>query len=936
MVMRRLVSGKNKKDFYILYTLVFGILSFFIYRQFAGNGKSLVWSHDGITQHLNSLAYYGRYLRKVLYTIFVEHKLSLPMWDMNIGYGSDILTTLHYYVIGDPLTLLSVFVPADKTEVLYEVLIFLRIYLAGISFSIFCFYHKNPKQATFMGTLIYIFAGWTIYAAMKHPYFSNPMIYLPLVLMGIDKIYKKEKPWLFIWATAISAMSNFYFFYMICIFMFIYAAFRYFGIFNRRSVKDVLGWLLKFIGYYAVALMIAAVIFLPVIMTLFGTDRFQAENYVPLLYDRIYYEKYLGNLIGENMIQWGVAGYSAVAMAGVFVLFAKKRKYPDLKWGFALLNLFLLVPFAGHVLNGFSYVSNRWIWAYGMLIAYIFVKAYPELFTLKVGEKKKIFVMVVVYCVLALFAKAARTQRNMAGVLVLVLAVFTVTSFGNIFLQGKYLCGMLSGLLVVSILLNVSYQYSYEKGYLSEFAEAEKAVDKLESNTDKAVLATKDEGVYRYDQYGALPYDNTSMYMGTNSTAYYFSLANSNISDFFSEMYLNTPWEQHYENLDGRTILDRLASVKYFVISGDNFRYLSYGYNREKGSAGTGNGECRAYENENALPLGYTYDSYIPESKYQEMDVVKKQQALMDGVVLEESTLPTASTYFDDENIEYRAEAGDGCYFVPEKKKIVATKEGAQLKLVFHGLTDSENYLIADNLDYDSLSPRELISDAQWKKMSDYERNKVLDEDSQWRYWKETKEAGMTVSANDVTKTMKIFTDKYNAYSGRHDFLCNMGYSRTGLRTMTITFVNTGIYTYDKLRVVSQPVKGIDEKTEKLRKESLENVKVGTNEVTGTITVSKKKALVLSVPYSKGFTAYVDGKETKLLRANTMFMALELEPGTHEICLMYCTPYLKAGTGLPAAGLILYIFLVMIKRKRYDSAKIICLDECRVEKQGWE
>ena len=98
-----------------------------------------------------------------------------------------------------------------------------------------------------MGTLIYIFAGWTIYAAMKHPYFSNPMIYLPLVLMGIDKIYKREKPWLFIWATAVSAMSNFYFFYMICIFMFIYAAFRYFGIFSERSVKDVLGWLVKFI-----------------------------------------------------------------------------------------------------------------------------------------------------------------------------------------------------------------------------------------------------------------------------------------------------------------------------------------------------------------------------------------------------------------------------------------------------------------------------------------------------------------------------------------------------------------------------------------------------------------------------------------------------------------------------------------------------------------
>ena len=123
-VMRRFVSRDSKKDFYLLYTLVVWVISFFIYYQFAGNGKSLVWSHDGIPQHLNSLAYYGRYLREVLHTIFVEHKLELPMWDMNIGYGSDILTTLHYYVIGDPLTLLSVFVPADKTEVLYEVLYF--------------------------------------------------------------------------------------------------------------------------------------------------------------------------------------------------------------------------------------------------------------------------------------------------------------------------------------------------------------------------------------------------------------------------------------------------------------------------------------------------------------------------------------------------------------------------------------------------------------------------------------------------------------------------------------------------------------------------------------------------------------------------------------------------------------------------------------------
>ena len=63
--MRRFVTKDSKKDFYILYTLAFALISGFIFYQFSHNGKSLVWSHDGIPQHLNSLAYYGRYLREI-------------------------------------------------------------------------------------------------------------------------------------------------------------------------------------------------------------------------------------------------------------------------------------------------------------------------------------------------------------------------------------------------------------------------------------------------------------------------------------------------------------------------------------------------------------------------------------------------------------------------------------------------------------------------------------------------------------------------------------------------------------------------------------------------------------------------------------------------------------------------------------------------------
>lgn len=912
--MNKKLDKKRNIDFYLLYTLVFLAVALALYLKFFANGKSLVWSHDGVPQHLNSLAYYGKYLRKVLHTLFIEHKLSLPLWDMHIGYGSDILTTLHYYVIGDPLTLLSVFVPASKTEALYAFLIFLRIYLAGIAFSRYSFYHKNSKQATFMGTMIYIFAGWTIYAAMKHPYFSNPMIYLPLILLGIDKIYKKQKPYVFIWSVSLAGLSNFYFFYMLGIFMVLYAIFRYFDLFADRSIKNIGKWLGVFAVYSVIAVLIAAVILLPVILPVFGTDRFKAENYVPLFYDRIYYEKYLGCLIGENMIQWGVAGYTAVSLAGVFVLFSKKKKYTALKAGFVLLNVFLLLPYAGHVLNGLSYVSNRWIWAYGMLIAYIFVKIYPELFALTLTEKRKVFVMLLIYCILALLPEAARTQRNLMAMVLLSLSTFTVLSFGNIFTRERNLTVMVAGFLIAGILFNMHYQYSYEKDYLSEFTDSGEALEKLETGVDRAVLSTDDPSVYRYDQMDTNSSENSSMQMGTNSTAYYFSVASSSIANFFDEMYLNTPWEQHYNNLDGRTILDRLASVKYFVVKNGKESDLPYGYSRLSGEAEKNGKTYLAYADEDALPLGYTYDSWISREDYDKMTVTEKQQALLQGVVLDDSSLPETETHFNDREVSYYTSEGKGCRL--KNGKVVVTQENAQLKLVFKGEENAETYLITEGLDYEGLSPREMISDKKWSKMTTYEQNKLLEENSNWRYWKESQKASIQIGGRFLKKTIQIFTDKYNAYSGKHNFLCNTGYSEKGRHTITLTFENTGVYSFDSLKIYCQPMTEIDSQTSKLGEEVLTDVKIGNNEINGKISLSDTKALVLSIPYSEGWTAYVDGEETELKEANTMYMALELPKGDHEIHLVYWTPYLRTGLCLTCIGVLCYIVLVLINRKK--------------------
>ncbi|MFR1299005.1 MAG: YfhO family protein [Blautia massiliensis (ex Durand et al. 2017)] len=272
---------------------------------------------------------------------------------------------------------------------------------------------------------------------------------------------------------------------------------------------------------------------------------------------------------------------------------------------------------------------------------------------------------------------------------------------------------MIVAVLVTSILLNVSYQYSYEKDYLSEFEEKDQALEKLQSGPDKAIRSMDDSAVTRYDQYKTGSYVNTAMYMGTNSTSYYFSVANGNISRFFDEMYLNTPWDYHYSSLDGRSILDRLALVKYFAIKKSGYGYLPYGYDSEAAVTK----KYRIYEDEDSLPLGYTYDSWIPREKYEKLSVTEKQQALLQGAVLEDSSLSETDLIFDDKKADFTLEAGKGCKI--KDGKIIVAKEGATVQIGYQGEPEAEVYLVAKNLDFNAYSPRAVVSD---KKMGFHDR----------------------------------------------------------------------------------------------------------------------------------------------------------------------------------------------------------------------
>ena len=129
---------KRKSSYYIAYsaamTGIFMIILFIFWK----NGKSFVRDGDGLRQHYITLEYWGKYLRQIIKELLIHHRLRIPTWDLHIGFGSDIVTTLHYYVIGDPLNLCAAFVPVRYTEYLYASsdIIWQELHSHGIAFII--------------------------------------------------------------------------------------------------------------------------------------------------------------------------------------------------------------------------------------------------------------------------------------------------------------------------------------------------------------------------------------------------------------------------------------------------------------------------------------------------------------------------------------------------------------------------------------------------------------------------------------------------------------------------------------------------------------------------------------------------------------------------------------------------------------------------------
>lgn len=876
---------EQRKYCYGVYTLMFLLMCIVAFLPFFTEGKSFVWGagvEDGLSQHFSALAYYGEALREFFRNLLAGHP-KLVMWDMSLGYGADILSTLNYYAIGDPLNLLYGFVSPKNTETMYNFMIVLRMYLAGITFIMYARKMKKRSYGTVIGALVYVFSGFCFRLGLRHPFFINPMIYFPLLCLGIEKIYQRERPYVFIFAVCVSAMSNYYFLYMLTIFAVIYAWIRFYKYSEENKIKTFFLTILKFGMYYTLGIAMAAVILLPSVIGFLGNGRYGngADWKSLIVYPGKYYLLFIENFIGYgNMGSNTNAGYlPIVGIVVLFTLFSQRMKHKKYRAAFIASIIALILPIFGYAFNGFSYANNRWAFALSFIVALLTAEMYPRLFVMSKRQQIGIGAGIIIYTVFCIIVNASGEEilKNkgimaacgLIAVFYILLLIFQRLGYDT---QKRIVRVSMAILLLISVGVHGYYRFDpKEYAYTQEFMDQGQAYRTLKEDNIRMLSKANDPSVYRVHAEG-YRYKNYGLINHLNTISGYYSITAKCVTDTIKGYdTLGMQYADKYKGVDQRLGLLSLAGVKYITVAHnsqvakDVSSKGNVPYGVEKQSK---KGNITLYKNKYALPFAYAYDSYMTEQQYEQLNGIGKEQAMLAQIILNQHPA--------DKEIQHNEQRNDPdiqTISLPETR-ISSPKGKKYADITVPVEKDKETYLYFKNLVYHG------------KKNGD--DNFIL------TGRKGTK--GILVTQNDVQQKIHIQSTFNPYYFGRKDYIVKINHQTSKAKEkVRLNFLSPGEYEFDDISLITVPKKDVLARLKERKENSMKQIQYEGNHFRGVYHAKKDQILCVTIPYSKGWKATVNGNRTKIYKANGMFMGIIMKKGTQSVKLDYETPGLKIG-----------------------------------------
>ncbi|KAF1301700.1 YfhO family protein [Enterococcus sp. JM9B] len=790
------------------------------------------------------------------------------LYTWNASLGLNYLSLVSYYLGGLFTPLVLLFPNQLMPDALYF-LTLLKIGSAGLAFWFYArqTFHIEKWQHVTLAVSYALMSFITAHSEIIM--WLDAFVYLPLIIMGIDRLIQQHKPKLLFFSYLLLFLSSFYMGFMIAIFSALYFLVRLLD--NWRQTKKVI------VPYGLTALLsggASMIIILPAILDLrangeelskITTLKTEATDFLDLV---------LKNLVGVyDTTKYGSIPFIYVGLLPlVLCLFYFVSKAPlkqKLLYAgfFALLTAsFYLVP-----LNLFwhgMHAPNMFLFRYAYLFSFLVIMLAGYGWE-RVDQKSNGKLLGVILIQMALFCLAFGI-RPAGSYEYIKFSSFAVSIFFLLLYLlafGLYrLRSYPKHLFVVLILLVVSFEAIVNtngmvRGILNDWNYASRSLyTEPYPAIDELVQKTKSADFSRVENLDPVS-SNDSFNYGYSGVSMFSSIRNRHSSSYLDQLGFRSRGTNLNIRYPNNTLLmDSFLGIKYNL---SKTPINKYGFTETARSK-----DYQLYENENALPLAFLANPDAAKVPQPSNDNLTSQTNLINGLADLQQTYfqfwPLTISETDNTTVTY-----DGMYTIfTEEKGNLAKEVTWKVAVPAH----SQAYL--------SLYPQDFAQ-------------------------LESSTATITVNGEQRKSQINITGQYYD-----------LGYYEQATEIeFTASFYGTQKVGFQNPQVVTLNTKAYQSAMDQIKEQGV-NLNVGKRSAEGQVTTKEEQLLVTTIPYEKGWQATVDGKKVPVSAFQDAFVSLTLPKGKHTIRLSYLPQGFLPGVLLFFSCLLLFFLFDYFYRKQ--------------------
>lgn len=863
------VNEKNIKNF-LQYLFTCFILFILIYFPIILNNKMYMYIDIGAdTYSINFpvLSYVNRSIQ------------DLKIWDNSIGLGNSSFQFIASglgSIFNWPIFLF------DNYNIDIGIFISLIFKYIILSFSAYgyCKEMQLNEKVRSISSMLIVFSGWFI-GWGQHYTFATIFTLFITGLYFFERWLKKGK-WLgFVISIAFLAVISQYFLYMCLLFFGVYYLFRYFILYQDKTLKKFIMHGGKTIGLCFLGISLAGIIFIPGCLSLLDSPRVGAKVEIafPWLDVREYFVLWSrtlsNNILGINDIVLGEKNfYEAPFMyAGILTIFTvpalfnrKNIKKIYLLIAVIMVLILLCFNYVSYIFNGFSGFTSRWTFVLIPVLALAAGKGLGVIVFQDINMKYINCVYALINITIVIVSVAAMYNKRMSSITPVVHSIICIT-FISLFYWAVFhfrfnhadrLIKVLGLILCLELIVN-GYISVNERGMLSRGSkEAMSYYD--ETNYAIEYLKESDNTFYRVSK----KYDyvdlNDSLIQNFNGEKLYMSPLHSSYWKIQELFDLRTKTSNYFKGFDDKQALRDITCGKYMLTKEpvDYFNYsLIYAQNNRY-----------IYQNKNALEFGVLYNKYMEESTFSGLDNGTKQNLLYEECVIADDDVEHIN------NITRGEETSDVTYkYLPcnfeygEKGITVNLPEAntAPLLIKVNGVKGKE------------ISGR--IRPILGEELDGYDYIPIV-----------------------------LYSDEPQYYR-----LYNVG--------ITQFYLEVSPNNISAIEVCEINGNDIDNKIEMLKEKEVNLKHMKAEHMVWDIDSKEESILFVPIIYNADWKASVNGESSKVLRANGGFCAMYVPKGKSTVSLIYSPAGVRYGEYLSIGAIIIILLLLIYGGIKNSSQK---------------